>query len=279
MRSRSIYLLPFFALLLAFFIVPSEVLAQDKQARSDKKRSFCSDESNWGEKDRVYNYELREMTRPAGAITVDGGKNGGISVRGEDRSDILVRACVRGSAETESAAQALVKSINIDNGAIIKADSPNENHWSVSYEILVPRSTDLNLNAKNGGIMIADVDGNLEFRTVNGGLHLKDIGGNVVGRTTNGGLHVTLSGGGWRGNGLDVETSNGGVHLNLPKSYAARVETGTVNGGFHSDFAQLSVDKNAKGYRTGGRVTADLNGGGAPIRAITTNGGVHIGTN
>lgn len=278
MRSRSISLLPFFALLLAFFITPGETLAQDKSEK--KQRNFCSDQNYYsGDKDRVSSRELREMTRPAGAITVDGGKNGGIAVRGENRSDVLVRACIQASGANEEAAQALIKSINIDNSAIIKADSVNENHWSVSYEILVPRSTDLKLTAQNGGIMISDVDGNLEFRTVNGGLHLKDIGGNVTGRTTNGGLHVTLAGGSWRGNGLDVETTNGGVHLNLPQSYAARVETGTVNGGFHSDFAQLSVDKKAPGYRTGGRVTADLNGGGAPIRAITTNGGVHIGTN
>lgn len=277
MRSRSIYLLPFFALLLAFFIVPGETLAQHTEK---KQRSFCSDQNYYsGDKNQVSVRDLREMSRPAGAITVDGGKNGGIAVRGENRSDVLVRACVQASGVSEEAAQSLLRSINIDNGSVIKADSVNENHWSVSYEILVPRSTDLKLNAQNGGISISDVDGNLELRTVNGGLHLKDIGGSVTGRTTNGGLHVTLAGGSWRGSGLDVETTNGGVHLNLPQSYAARVETGTVNGGFHSDFAQLSVDKSAKGYRTGGRVTADLNGGGAPVRAITTNGGVHIGAN
>ena len=83
-----------------------------------------------------------------------------------------------------------------------------------------------------------------------------------------------MSGSGWLGSGLDLVTTNGGVHLTMPENYAARVETGTTNGGFTSNIVGLSVDNKARPRpRT---VTADINGGGAPIRVMTTNGGVRI---
>jgi hypothetical protein len=83
-----------------------------------------------------------------------------------------------------------------------------------------------------------------------------------------------LSGNSWKGSGLDVETTNGGVHLSIPETYAARIETGTINGGFKSDIPALTAEKTEGTRRT--RINADLNGGGAPVRVITTNGGVKI---
>jgi hypothetical protein len=265
------------AFLALLFICYTEGMAQDKTAAKVRTNDFCSD-NNWNS-DKVNVKELRETTVTAGGgLTVDAGKNGGISVKGENRSDILVRACVQAWGKTEEAAQATVKSVKVNTVGTIKAESAEEENWGVSYQILVPRSTDLNLTAHNGGIHISSVEGNLDFRTLNGGLHLSEIAGNVKGRTTNGGVHVELSAGNWKGSGLDLETTNGGVHVSVPQNFAAHFETGTVNGGFHSDFAQLELPKaeNGERRRPGGRISTDLNGGGAPVRLITTNGGVHI---
>ncbi len=280
MRSRYLNLSLVGALILAFFIIPGELDAQNKVDKAEAKirsSEFCSN-YNYSSDDKVHFKELREATiADTGKLTVDGGKNGGIRVMGENRSDILVRSCVQAWGKTAEAAQALAKSIRIDTGSTIKADSAEEENWGVSFEIHVPHATDLNLTANNGGISISSVEGNLEFRTLNGGLHLSEIAGAVRGRTTNGGVHLSLTGSSWKGSGLDLETTNGGVHLSVPQNFAAHFETGTVNGGFHSDFAQLEPPReNGERRRPGGRVSADLNGGGAPIRLITTNGGVHI---
>jgi Putative adhesin len=287
MRSRSINLQLLCAVIaLVFFITCPEAFAQDKTEKANKAvaktrtSTFCSNDDNWNGDNKVQHKELREMTVAAsGALNVDGGKNGGISVKGENRTDILVRACVQAWGKSAEEAQSLVKGVRVDTGSTIKAEGSADENWGVSYQILVPRNTDLNLTAHNGGISIYGVEGNLDFKTLNGGLHLSEIAGNVKGRTTNGGVHVELSGGSWKGNGLDLETTNGGVHLSVPQNFAAHFETGTVNGGFHSSFSQLELPKSENGERRrpGGRVTADLNGGGAPIRLITTNGGVHIG--
>ena len=95
-------------------------------------------------------------------------------------------------------------------------DNGRREWWSVSYRINVPRKNDLDLRASNGGITIVGVSGNMRFDTTNGGVKLQDVGGRVNGETRNGGLNVTLSGIAWDGEGLDVETSNGGVTWRFP---------------------------------------------------------------
>jgi hypothetical protein len=245
-----------------------------------KNKEFCSSE-NWSNGERVSFKEVREMTLPAtGSLSVDGGKNGGIRVMGSDRSDILVRACVQAWGANAEAARAAASAVRISSGGTVKADSPGDENWGVSYEVLIPRFTNLNLKAHNGGIAIASVEGRLEFETLNGGVHLKDVAGDVRGRTTNGGVNVMLAGNSWKGNGLDVITTNGGVHLSLPDTYAANIETGTTNGGFRSNIPALNVTtENVQGpdrHQRAIRLNTAINGGGAPIRIITTNGGVNI---
>jgi DUF4097 and DUF4098 domain-containing protein YvlB len=265
------------ALLLAIlFISATAVFAQDKTEKMVKSSDFCSNHNYSSGDNRVSFKETREMTlRPGSLLNVDGGKNGGIKVSGENRADILVRACVQTQGTTDEAAQALARNIRIESSPTVRAESSTgETTWAVSYEILVPRSTNLKLTAHNGGIAISGVDGKMDFETQNGGIHLSDSAGDVKGRTANGGVHVELSGSSWKGSGLDMQTTNGGVHLSMPENFAARVETGTVNGGFKSDIAALNVDRTDRQRAV--RLNTDLNGGGAPIRVVTTNGGVKI---
>ena len=248
-----------------------------KEARYNKE--FCSN-NNWNNGDKVSTSELRELTVAAnGRLEVDGARNGGISVRGENRSDVLVRACVQTWGSSEQEAKSLASSVRVNTGAVIKADGPSEeNGWSVSYEIRAPRNSNLLLRAKNGGISVKSIDGDIDVNTVNGGVSIADAAGTVRGKTTNGGLNVQLVGAGWKGSGLDLETTNGGVNLSLPSNFAANVEAGTVNGGFSSDFPGLQVEKRAD-HQYGPqpkKVAASINGGGAQVRVVTTNGGIRI---
>lgn len=265
------------ALFLCFVLLP--IHAQDKAEKAEhkyKNKEFCSNWNSGG--DRVGFNEIREFKVPAtGRIEVDGGKNGGVSVKGGDVSEITVKACVNTWSTSEQAAQAIARNITISQSGVIRADnSVEENNWGVSFQLTVPRNHDLKLNARNGGISISGVDGTMEFDTINGGISLHDVAGDVRGKTTNGGVNVKLSGTNWRGNGLDVLTTNGGVNLTLPAGYAANVETGTVNGGYKTDFPALSVERNERWKAV--KVNAPINGGGAPIKVITTNGGVTINT-
>jgi DUF4097 and DUF4098 domain-containing protein YvlB len=151
-------------------------------------------------------------------------------------------------------------------------DGGQREGWSVSYRISVPRRNDLDLRANNGGITIAGVSGNIKFDTNNGGVNLSDLAGTVRGETHNGGLTVRLSGRQWDGEGLDVETTNGGVTLSIPNGYNAQLETRTVNGGFRFDYP-LTIQGELSPQRG---INTTLGSGGAPIRVRTTNGGLRI---
>lgn len=218
--------------------------------------------------------EVRELTVPAGGLlNVDAGQNGSISVTGEDRRNVQVRAIVQAWGSDDADAEAVASSVNIRSDGTLRAEGPERRGrvgWSVSYEILTPREIDLDLETHNGSIAVADVEGNLSFRAQNGGLSLDGVAGNVRGRTTNGGVDAELTGDTWEGAGLDLETTNGGVRLRIPEDYSARLETGTVHGGIDIDFP-VTVQG-----RIGREFSTTLGDGGPVVRAETTNGGVRI---
>ena len=84
----------YYLLLVILLTASAAVFGQEKQ--KSKNYEFCSDNWNWSNGDKVSAKDLRETTFAApGTLNVDAGKNGGISVRGENRSDVFVRACVQ----------------------------------------------------------------------------------------------------------------------------------------------------------------------------------------
>jgi hypothetical protein len=235
----------------------------------------CRDNS-WGDRDYERHCEVRESTMPAGPLNVDAGQNGGVSIEGWDRNEIRVRAIVQTSARDAADARNLAGQVQVQaGGGRVYSTGPESSRrewWSVSYRINVPRKNDLDLRASNGGITITGVSGNVRFDTTNGGVKLQDVGGRVNGETRNGGLNVTLSGSRWDGEGLDVETSNGGVNLMIPDGYNAELETRTVNGGLRIDFP-ITVQGELTGRRG---LSTTLGSGGPLVRVRTTNGGVTI---
>lgn len=244
------------------------LLAQDKQLNCD---------SDDGNRDRGSFCEIREVTIPAtSSLDVDGGANGGVSVKGWDRNEVLVRSQVRTNGEDDSDARQLAPQIRIDASAgRVRAEGPHvsgrHRGWGVSFEVFVPRQSDLSLRANNGGIHVADVRGRIQFNTTNGGVHLSRLAGDVEGHTTNGGVHLDLSGNHWEGSKCEVTTTNGGVDIRVPENYSAHLEASTTNGGIHVDFPVMVHGQLNRG------LSVDLGSGGNLVRATTTNGGVRVG--
>jgi hypothetical protein len=243
-------------------------------AQTDRAARFmdnCRD--NGGDRERFC--EVRNFSMPAAQLlNVDGRENGGIAVHGWNRPNIQVVAMIQAQAESEAEAQAIAKSVNIlTNGSEVRSEGPqtgNRQSWSVSYEVYAPRGTSLNLSAQNGGLSVDGIESKMDLRTVNGGLSLVDVDGDIHATTENGGVTAQLSGDRYRGAAFDVRTTNGGVKLALPANYSAQLETGTTNGHLNVDFP-VTVQGSLSRH-----ITTQLGGGGAMIRAITTNGGVSV---
>jgi DUF4097 and DUF4098 domain-containing protein YvlB len=262
---------------LALFAVALPLAAQ---------RSFDYDDGRWlddcrngwnNNDDRGRACEVRVVpVRPSGrALDIDGRENGSIRVMSWSGDSVRVTARIQANARSDGAAQDLIKEIRISaDGKRVNAEGPRSSgrneSWSVSYVVFVPRRYDLDLEAHNGSLGVTGVVGKMDLRTENGSVSLVDIGGDVRARTQNGSLNVQLEGGKWEGAGLDAETENGSVRMGIPSAYAAQIETGTVNGRMSTDFP-ITVQG-----RIGRRLSLPLNGGGATLRAITTNGSVSL---
>lgn len=251
-------------------------VAMSAQSRN-RARSGGNGCDDFYNSDRPSYCEVREETIATGAVNpldVDAGQNGGIRVRGWDRPEVHMRARVTASADTDAEARQLVAGIRIvTGGGTIHAEGPasrGEGGWAVSFELDVPRTAILTLHTRNGGISIAEFQGTATFTAVNGGVSLSDIGGDIHGSTTNGGVKVDLSGDRWDGAGLDVETTNGGIQLSVPEHYSAALDTATTHGRVSIDFPVVVNG------RINNHIETTLGAGGAKIRAVTMNGGVHI---
>ncbi|MDB4892792.1 MAG: hypothetical protein JWL61_4647 [Gemmatimonadetes bacterium] len=270
MRIRSLFSL-------AMFAIASPLAAQ---------RSYDYDDNRWlddcrrgwnGNDDRGRACEVKVVpVKPSGrALDIDGRQNGSIRVMSWNGDSVRVTARMQANARSDKDAEDLLKDIRItSDGRRISAEGPRSygrsESWSVSYVVFVPRRYDLDLEAQNGSLGVTGVVGKMDLRTQNGSVHLEDIGGDVRARTQNGSLNVQLEGGKWEGAGLDAETENGSVRIGIPSSYAAQIETGTVNGRMSTDFP-ITVQG-----RIGRRLSLPLNGGGVTLRAITTNGSVSL---
>jgi hypothetical protein len=210
-----------------------------EMAKEKSSRDFCS-LSNFSYNNKMTVKEMREtvITAP-NLLIVDGQLHGSISIKSGNRSDVLIRACIIAAGDTETEGRSLVKNIRVETGSVIKAANTPSDGWMVSYEIHVPRQTNLKLTTYHGGIEIKGVEGALEFQTTHGALSLRDVGGDVRGETMHGNVSVILSGSSWKGAGLDLVMMHGAVYVSLPENYAANIEIGTVNGTFYSNLKGL----------------------------------------
>jgi DUF4097 and DUF4098 domain-containing protein YvlB len=232
--------------------------------------------NNNGSGDRARYCEIREQsTASVGLLNVDAGHNGGATVKGWSRGDVLVRTRVEGWGDSDAGARAAASQVYVNaSGGHVQAQGPqsaNNAGWSVSYEIFVPQSTSLTVKTVNGGINVSDVRGSLKFEATNGGINLKRLAGDVTGTTVNGGVNLELMGATWEGSQVKVTTQNGGVNLSVPQNYSAHFQAETRNGSVRSDFPVT-----VSGDLRSGKRDFSLGAGGPLIHLTTTNGGVNL---
>jgi DUF4097 and DUF4098 domain-containing protein YvlB len=268
--TRRLLLVP--ALGTAFFLMlmPATAQMRDNQEQDLK----CKDRE---ETNRIC--EMRETTVPASArLEVNAGPNGGVSVKGWLKAQVLVRARVEAWGDSAAEAKKILSEVSVNTGGgRIRTDGPRgllgKQNWSVSLEVFVPQRTDIVASTTNGGVNVSDVKGDIKADTTNGGIHLARLAGRVKGDTTNGGVHVELEGSRWDGDSLEVDTTNGGISVDVAENYSARFEASTTNGGLSTNLTGATVKKGLVGRS----MSFTAGSGGPLIKLETTNGGISIG--
>ena len=200
--------------------------------------------------------EMREETVAATSqFALEGLHNGGVTILGSDRKDVLVRMRVEASTYSESAAKDLFKLIHTHAApGRLTVDGPENdsmfgwtsgNWWSVSVEVFVPHKTDLRLDTHNGAIKISDIQGRIDSTSHNGAIRVdrvtgaarllshngaltfSEIGSDVTFESHNGAVRGTRLGG-----SVEGSSNNGSVEIELEGAASAsrRVDIESRNG-------------------------------------------------
>jgi len=233
-------------------------------------------------------FEKSYALAPGGELTLDN-TNGSIKVSSwdEERVQVVATKVVRASSNRRAREAVKQVKIEVSQGAnsleistynpfrkkgrgISQLLSGNFISVQVSYTLMVPYETDLNLETVNGTIKIEEVKGSHFSRTVNGGITVREASGSFEGRTTNGSIKVELEEVD-RLSSISLKTVNGGVTLSLPQEVRADVRAHTVNGSISTDFP-LEVT----GRFSRRRIQGSINGGGAEITLDTINGSIRL---
>jgi DUF4097 and DUF4098 domain-containing protein YvlB len=244
------------------------------QMRDNQDKQMTCDSSGSGSRARYC--EVREQTTAAmGLLNVDPGQDGGATVKGWSRNEVLVRSRVEGWADSETNARITATQVYVNtSGGHVQAQGPQSSanaEWSVSFEIFVPQATSLTVKTVNGAITVSDIRGTLRFEATNGGVNLRRLAGDVAGSTVNGGVNVELMGTTWDGSQVQVTTRNGGVNVSVPENYSAHFQTETLNGSLRSEFPL-----NLPGDSRSGNQDFSIGAGGPLIHVTTTNGAVKL---
>ena len=222
-----------------------------------------------------------------GASVVVSNVNGGITVTSWDQPRVRVVAVKKVQGGREVAKQAM-KELQVqmqprNGGLVVKTEYPehegissffdwltgNDAQAQVRYEVTVPKTMNLDISNTNGGISVTDVAGKHDLDTTNGRIEATRCAGSLDARTTNGRIRAELVQV-TRGEDIRLSTTNGAITVALPASFAGVLDAGTTNGSIHTDFPVTTTrgDNN--------RLHGTVNGGGAELRARTTNGSIEI---
>ena len=207
--------------------------------------------------------------------------NGRITAEASDGTAVEVRADRTAKAATDEGAKDFLDRIEMreevgtDRVRVevraprMTGPSGHEFTWTVK----VPRGISVDLRTVNGGLRVANLDGDVRLRSTNGGIKGTTLlAASVDAAVTNGGIDIELAKSVTTGT-FELEAVNGGVSIHLPADSRADIAGRCVNGGISTSDLELEM----VGEQNRRRLDAKLNGGGARISLETVNGGVRIG--
>lgn len=232
--------------------------------------------------------EVRESkiaTAPGAALTVRTA-NGGIEIVPTDSSEMRIKATVSAKSKERLEAVRVVASNDPAKGNDVHVDFPpaaKGEQEGCSLVIEVPRATNVNLAASNGGISTSGTAGTASLETSNGGITVKGHDGAATIQSSNGSVMasgisgkaaiktsngpVTLHG---AVQPFQIETSNGPVQVTFAPAFAGIISMATSNG-------PIAFPKNAKvesqsGNKGWGNAEAKISiGAGGDASSIRTS--------
>jgi RNA polymerase sigma factor (sigma-70 family) len=159
--------------------------------------------------------------------------NGGINLVADTEGRVDIRVTKQGSGESEEAAQAALKNIDVEmaqEGESIRItakrlEEARRTNSGASAEVRVPSGAVVELHTSNGEVSLRGGSGKADVQTSNGRIEVKKRTGPSHLRTSNG--PITVAGG---TGAMDLKTSNGAITVEADR---AELTAHTSNGSVH----------------------------------------------
>lgn len=141
---------------------------------------------NWGQ--AKYERTVQQQAPlAAGSTLVVETSSGSVTVIGAEVTDCNVVARICGRAPTEEEAQQLAEQVKIELEAVgntltVRAEKPSTKRnrsISISYDITVPRQTNIECASSYGSIQLTDIDGDVSGKTKSGSITAENIEGSA----------------------------------------------------------------------------------------------------
>lgn len=189
--------------------------------------------------------------QPGGSLRL---KNfsGDIRITGTDAAEVAIHAVRRASRSRLDRIKLSIESsgsevvINANDRADAD-DQDGDNVVETTFEIRVPRQTNVDVTSFSSGITVADVDGRHRVNNFSGDVHLSNVSGP-----------------------LRAKTFSGDIELQVPGGEGADLRFSTFSGDIDTDLPLTFISKSRK------QLHATLNGGGREVAVETFSGDVRI---
>jgi DUF4097 and DUF4098 domain-containing protein YvlB len=219
--------------------------------------------------------------------------SGGINVRTHSGPDVIIDAKSGRGRRRVPAESGGLRRIDLGANDLVVEESDNVMSVSTSIfrdvdlEIQVPSKTNLNLKTINGGgIVVENVEGEIEVTNLNGAVTLNNVAGSVVAHSMNGRVIASLRQVAEK-KPMAFTSMNGNIDVTLPPSVKANLKMRTNNGGVYSDFdispsnspPTIEDSRNRGGryrVRLDNSMVGTINSGGPDFDLRTFNGNIYI---
>jgi DUF4097 and DUF4098 domain-containing protein YvlB len=171
---------------------------------------------------------VSEVAAAAGSAVRVESRNGSISVRKAERSDVRISAELRATS-AERLKAAVIRAERDASGTLVIdtvwPDGGRQSSEGVTFNIELPEAAGVTLESSNGSLTVAGLRGEAKLTTSNGSIIAREHAGALRARTTNGSIDLLQVSG-----PIDAESSNGSAEVVLSDDNAGPVRVDTYNG-------------------------------------------------
>jgi hypothetical protein len=232
-----------------------------------------------------------------GTVTLIGAPKGSITIEGWPRSEVDVTADIQMQAETEAdlARLATVNGFALDEDLnhlrILSTGTHDKEYmrrvaknfpkqllglpWKIDYRILVPVSTDLEINAGSGAINLKGVEGAVQLSATESEITMTLTGGTLSATLAAGKVNLKIPVRSWRGAGADIRIATGDLIVELPAGFNGDIDADILRLGKIEDTYEALESRERPGISER-VVKARAGSGGAFFKFTVGDGTIYI---